>query len=100
MTAARRIVIERTSRHAGAFVAELSVHLHPPYGLWRVLFGGRIIGQQLSVPSLDDCERMLSVPEAPAAEGAAALTPDAIRRRRGVEASALAHRNRTAKAPR
>jgi hypothetical protein len=43
---------------------------------------------------------MLSVPEAPAAEGAAALTPDAIRRRRGVEASALAHRNRTAKAPR
>lgn len=85
--------------YQGAFVAHHSAHLHPPYGLWRVVFCGREIGRQLSVPSLEDCERMLATAASAAPEitPGAPATPDALRRWRGNQASAVTHRNRTAK---
>ena len=35
---------------------------HAPLGLHRVYVDGREIGRQISMPSRDDCERMLSPP--------------------------------------
>lgn len=89
----------RAGSYTGAFVAHHATHLHPPYGLWRVVYAGREIGRQLSVPSLEDCERMLATQAAttPGDTPAAPLTPDALRRIRGNQASALVNRNRTTK---
>jgi hypothetical protein len=97
-----RLVLERHGRNTGAFVLHYHAHLHPPYGLWRVYYLSREVGTQLSVPSLEDCERMLSVLEVVPAVGTAGAapppTPDAVRRARGVRASNVVHRNRTLKA--
>lgn len=97
-----RLVLERPGRDAGAFVAHYHAHLHPPYGLWRIYYFSTFVGSQLSRPCLDDCERMLATlgGEAAATNRTPTPSPDALRRARGNQASAVTHRNRTAKAKR
>lgn len=97
-----RLLLERPGRNAGAFVVHYHMHLHPPYGLWRVYYLSQEVGTQLSRPSVEDCERMLATlgGEAFMASRPAAPTPDDMRRARGNQASAVTHRNRTAKARR
>lgn len=94
------VVIERFNRNAGSFVAHHVLHLHPPYGLWRVFLAGKLVGQQLSHPSLEDCERMLALATMlapPAAPPATARDPNAIRRARGAESLTRVNRARRAK---
>ena len=61
-----RIVIEHPQREQrGAphpFVVTHDPSQYAPWGLHRVWLHGREIGRQLSVPSLDDCERMANPP--------------------------------------